>query len=300
MHRARAAKSRVWRECWRECRIGIAVANAPESDSEQLRKNLPAARLCFAGMHALRLKNARREFLRAHRGRVGGVRAANPDCTRAKRLRLRIGASSCKDGRFLNVDPIIGNPANSQSLNPYSYIGNNPLSGTDPTGYEAVIDSCTAATGSHICGVSTAAGNSTVSGHETTTDPSTGKTTTTTFTGTLNGNQLTSAVITSVSSGSVSQGAKGPGGQNTQNVDSTVAGNPNASSNGVQSTGLSLRPTSTHCINNCEEALALEGVGVPHPVDPNEGMTLSPQGADFIKGYEAPHGVRLEVYDANH
>jgi len=38
-------------------------------------------------------------------------------------------------GRFLGVDPIIGNPLSSQSLNPYSYIGNNPLSGTDPTGY---------------------------------------------------------------------------------------------------------------------------------------------------------------------
>jgi len=38
-------------------------------------------------------------------------------------------------GRFLSVDPVIGNPLHSQSLNPYSYIGNNPLSGTDPTGY---------------------------------------------------------------------------------------------------------------------------------------------------------------------
>ena len=38
-------------------------------------------------------------------------------------------------GRFLNVDPIIANPQNSQSLNPYSYVGNNPLSGVDPTGY---------------------------------------------------------------------------------------------------------------------------------------------------------------------
>ena len=46
-------------------------------------------------------------------------------------------------GRFLSVDPIIQNPAHSQSLNPYSYIGNNPLSGTDPTGYAAC-------TGSHI------------------------------------------------------------------------------------------------------------------------------------------------------
>src|SRR5712664_577197 len=40
-------------------------------------------------------------------------------------------------GRFLSVDPIISNPADSQSINPYSYIGNNPLSGVDPTGYSA-------------------------------------------------------------------------------------------------------------------------------------------------------------------
>jgi len=40
-------------------------------------------------------------------------------------------------GRFLGVDPILQFPTNSQSLNPYSYILNNPLSGTDPTGYES-------------------------------------------------------------------------------------------------------------------------------------------------------------------
>lgn len=40
-------------------------------------------------------------------------------------------------GRFFSVDPIIQFPLNSQSLNPYSYILNNPLSGTDPTGYAA-------------------------------------------------------------------------------------------------------------------------------------------------------------------
>jgi hypothetical protein len=38
-------------------------------------------------------------------------------------------------GRFLSVDPFIQDPGNSQSLNPYSYIMNNPLAGTDPTGY---------------------------------------------------------------------------------------------------------------------------------------------------------------------
>ena len=40
-------------------------------------------------------------------------------------------------GRFTGVDPFIQFPLNSQSLNPYSYILNNPLSGTDPTGYKA-------------------------------------------------------------------------------------------------------------------------------------------------------------------
>ena len=40
-------------------------------------------------------------------------------------------------GRFLSVDPFIQFPANSQSLNPYSYIMNNPMAGTDPSGYKA-------------------------------------------------------------------------------------------------------------------------------------------------------------------
>lgn len=38
-------------------------------------------------------------------------------------------------GRFLSVDPFIQAPTNTQSVNPYSYIMNNPLAGTDPTGY---------------------------------------------------------------------------------------------------------------------------------------------------------------------
>ncbi|WP_210418668.1 RHS repeat domain-containing protein, partial [Aliikangiella coralliicola] len=41
-------------------------------------------------------------------------------------------------GRFLSVDPFIQSPGNSQSMNPYSYIMNNPLSGTDPSGYYSV------------------------------------------------------------------------------------------------------------------------------------------------------------------
>ncbi len=57
-------------------------------------------------------------------------------------------------GRFYGVDPIIQFPTNSQSLNGYSYLMNNPLSGTDPTGYE-----CQKMTGSGVCGVDTGAKN---------------------------------------------------------------------------------------------------------------------------------------------
>ncbi len=71
-------------------------------------------------------------------------------------------------GRFLSVDPIVQG-GGSQALNPYSYIQNNPLSGTDPSGYASEKDECagtkaggctvsptTAATltGSHIKGAS--------------------------------------------------------------------------------------------------------------------------------------------------
>jgi len=38
------------------------------------------------------------------------------------------------NGRFLSVDPFISG-FDSQSLNPYTYLRNNPLSGTDPSGY---------------------------------------------------------------------------------------------------------------------------------------------------------------------
>ena len=38
-------------------------------------------------------------------------------------------------GRFMSVDPVIQGVGNSQGINPYSYGMNNPLSGTDPTGY---------------------------------------------------------------------------------------------------------------------------------------------------------------------
>ena len=37
-------------------------------------------------------------------------------------------------GRFLSPDPIVADPTSSQSWNLYSYVGNNPLSRTDPSG----------------------------------------------------------------------------------------------------------------------------------------------------------------------
>ncbi|WP_333973674.1 RHS repeat domain-containing protein, partial [Alteromonas mediterranea] len=38
-------------------------------------------------------------------------------------------------GRFLQADPFIQAPQNSQSYNRYSYVLNNPMSYTDPSGY---------------------------------------------------------------------------------------------------------------------------------------------------------------------
>lgn len=50
-------------------------------------------------------------------------------------------------GRFLSVDPFLQFPENSQSANPYSYILNNPMRGTDPTGYLAETDKAEAVGG---------------------------------------------------------------------------------------------------------------------------------------------------------
>jgi RHS repeat-associated protein len=38
-------------------------------------------------------------------------------------------------GRFLSVDPYIIDQGNSQAINPYTYVINNPMGYTDPTGY---------------------------------------------------------------------------------------------------------------------------------------------------------------------
>ena len=40
-------------------------------------------------------------------------------------------------GRFLSADLVVQSPSSLQSYNRYSYCGNNPLSFTDPSGFEA-------------------------------------------------------------------------------------------------------------------------------------------------------------------
>ena len=44
-------------------------------------------------------------------------------------------------GRFMSVDPFVAMPENGQSLNPYSYVMNNPLKYTDPSGYVPISSS---------------------------------------------------------------------------------------------------------------------------------------------------------------
>ena len=41
------------------------------------------------------------------------------------------------NGRFLSIYPFIQSPTSTQSMNSYTYIFNNPLSGVDPSGYLA-------------------------------------------------------------------------------------------------------------------------------------------------------------------
>jgi len=58
----------------------------------------------------------------------------------AELIHMNERAYDYKLRRFLSVDPFIQSPGNSQSMNPYSYIMNNPLAGTDPSGYVSQTD----------------------------------------------------------------------------------------------------------------------------------------------------------------
>jgi RHS repeat-associated protein len=54
-------------------------------------------------------------------------------------------------GRFLSPDPVLGDLGSPQTLNPYSYVANNPLAFTDPSGFTMCPDGspfdCTTVTG---------------------------------------------------------------------------------------------------------------------------------------------------------
>ena len=51
-------------------------------------------------------------------------------------------------GRFLSADTLVPNPEDPQDLNRYSYVDNNPLRYTDPSGHAV---SCATNDGSHFC-----------------------------------------------------------------------------------------------------------------------------------------------------
>ena len=52
-----------------------------------------------------------------------------------ERPRAAVADHGGRVGRFLSPDPIVSEPWSAQGWNPYSYVGNSPLSRTDPTGY---------------------------------------------------------------------------------------------------------------------------------------------------------------------
>ena len=62
-------------------------------------------------------------------------------------------------GRFLSVDPFVQDPGSSQSMNPYSYIMNNPLAGVDPTGYKSICGATSKASGGSCSGGPSGAGH---------------------------------------------------------------------------------------------------------------------------------------------
>ena len=58
-------------------------------------------------------------------------------------------------GRFASPDPLSGSTANPQSLNHYTYVGNDPINATDPTGQDPIYafgynGNCTHGEGGHV------------------------------------------------------------------------------------------------------------------------------------------------------
>jgi RHS repeat-associated protein len=65
-------------------------------------------------------------------------------------------------GRFVSADSFIPDPLSGQSLNRYSYVGNNPLSATDPSGHGDVANPSTKHGGGQSVAVETVTGLETV------------------------------------------------------------------------------------------------------------------------------------------
>ena len=89
------------------------------------RKNDWTAQLTKAEIEAL---------LNAHGERVSRGFTRHEHLDRTGLIHMNGRVYDPRLGRFLSPDPIIGDPASSQSWNLYSYVGNNPLSYVDPTG----------------------------------------------------------------------------------------------------------------------------------------------------------------------
>lgn len=70
-------------------------------------------------------------------GATGRGYTAHEHLNSVELIHMKGRAYDYKVGRFLSVDPLIQFPNDSQSLNPYSYVMNNPLSWTDPSGFSA-------------------------------------------------------------------------------------------------------------------------------------------------------------------
>jgi RHS repeat-associated protein len=63
--------------------------------------------------------------------------SAHENDTEFALLNLKGRMYDAKVGRFLSADPLVGNPFSSQSYNRYTYAANNPLTFTDPSGFQS-------------------------------------------------------------------------------------------------------------------------------------------------------------------
>jgi len=69
-------------------------------------------------------------------------------------------------GRFLSADPYVPATGFTQAFNHYSYVNNNPLSYTDPSGYQPVLVFTWGCTEPHLCTIGVGVGVIVVAGEE--------------------------------------------------------------------------------------------------------------------------------------